>query len=284
MTHAIRRLGIGGGFLLCAVGSGPCADPAGTATSPASATPAALAPPATPASGSSSAAPPFASASVSPATTAEERAASKPPARITRSHMRGHFLETVRMREAIVRGRLPELQAAAGSLASDIQPLALRGDYRPYLDSVRTAARSVAAAESVVAGAAALGKLGEVCASCHLKFGGPDSPLAPVPLANEDGADPNMVAHALATDRLWEGLILPSDTSWLGGTRVLMDAVRLDGDVPELVAAGRHLRELARNGASAAASQRGASFANILLTCASCHARFRVETLMPEPR
>jgi cytochrome c556 len=199
----------------------------------------------------------------------------------TRSYMRGHFLDTARMREAIVMGKLAELQAAAAAVASDPWTPKLREDYRPYVNTMRAAARSAQTAESVVSGATALGKLGDACASCHLKFGGPGSPIAPLPMAED--ADPGMVAHALATERLWEGLILPSDTSWLGGARVLREAPKLDSDVSEVAAAARHLSDLAQTATSATAAERSKVFGNILLTCNACHERLGIRVATPQP-
>jgi len=115
---------------------------------------------------------------------------------------------------------------------------------------------------------------------CTEEFGGPGSPVAPVPAS--EGAEPSMVAHAAATDRLWEGLIFPSDTSWSSGMDVLQDAPRLDSDVADVAAAARHLRELARTGRSAGLEQRGAVFAHVLTTCAGCHERLGI-SLPPRP-
>lgn len=192
----------------------------------------------------------------------------------TRHYMLTHYADTVGMRKALVAGKLADYHSAAAAVAKDAWTPRLRGDYRPYVDAVRAAAHAGETASSPVTAAAELGKIGEACAACHVKFGGPGSPVAPEQLT--EGTDPSMVAHAVATDRLWEGLILPSDTSWSSGIEVLMDAPKLDSDVADVAAAARHLRDLARQGKSAEVAQRGQIFASVITTCAGCHERLGV--------
>ena len=217
---------------------------------------------------------------------AEPSASPAPPSmpaqqtQTTHHYMLTHYADTVGMRRALVAGKLPEYQAAAAAVAKDSWTPRLRGDYRPFVDAVRAAAHSGETASSPVEAAAVLGKIGEACAACHVKFGGPGSPVAPEQLT--EGGDPSMVAHAVATDRLWEGLILPSDSSWSNGMEVLLDAPKLDSDVADVAAAARHLRDLARQGKKAEVAQRGQVFASVLTTCAGCHERLGV-VVRPTP-
>jgi hypothetical protein len=191
-----------------------------------------------------------------------------------------HYADSVGMRRALVTGKLEDFRSAAAAVAKDEWTPRLRGDYRTQVDAVRALAGSAQKAPSVGSAAGELGKLGEACASCHLKFGGPGSTVAPTPLS--EGTDPSMVAHAAATERLWAGLIVPSDTSWSGGMDALLDAPRLDSDVADVAAAAHHLRELARKGRSAAVGERGVIFARVLTTCAGCHERLGV-SVRPTP-
>lgn len=204
-------------------------------------------------------------------------AATKRPPQQTqtvRHYMLTHYADTVGLRKALVAGKLAEYHSAAAAVAKDAWTPRLRGDYKPYVDAVRSAAQSAETASSPAAAAAALGKIGEACAACHVKFGGPGSPVAPEQLS--EGSDPSMVAHAVATDRLWEGLVLPSDGSWSSGMDVLLDAPKLDSDVADVAAAARHLRDLARQGKSADVAQRGQIFASVITTCAGCHERLGI--------
>jgi hypothetical protein len=225
-------------------------------------------------------APTSVAAAPAPAAAAEPTVHARQQTPTTRSFMLTHYADTVAMRRALVSGGLQEFRAAAAAVAADPWTPRLRGDYRAPLEAVHSAARAAQQAPTVLAGTAALAKLGEQCASCHLRFGGPGSPVAPEQMAQT--ADPSMIAHAAATERLWEGLVLPSDTSWSSGMDVLLDAPKLDSDVADVAAAARHLQALARKGKSAAVEERGPIFASVLTTCAGCHERLGV-SLRPTP-
>jgi cytochrome c553 len=185
-----------------------------------------------------------------------------------------HYADTVALRRGLVAGKLAEAQAAAAAVAADAWTPKLRGDYQPHVAAVRKAARAIQDAASLQQAARGLGTVAEACAACHVKFGGPGSPVAPEQL--NEARDLTMVAHAVGTDRAWEGLILPSDPSWSSGMELLLDAPSLDSDVADISAAAGHLRALAQQGRSGEAAQRGEVFAKILLTCAGCHERVGV--------
>jgi hypothetical protein len=192
----------------------------------------------------------------------------------TQTFMNAHFQDTVVMRQAAMAGRLSELRAAASAIAKDDWSPKLRADYAPYLSTVRILAGTAAGAESLQASVFALGKLGDACADCHKKFGGPGSPVAPDPLDEAD--DISMQRHAAAADELWQGLIGPSDTSWFNGTRDLVEAPALDSDVADIATAARHLKDLAAQGMNVAPPDRARIFSDVLLTCGACHERLGV--------
>jgi cytochrome c553 len=93
-----------------------------------------------------------------------------------------------------------------------------------------------------------------------------------------------MVAHALATDELWQGLMGPSDARWAAGARTLIDAPALDSDVPDVAAAAHHLRDLAQRGTTVDAAGRARLFGDVLLTCATCHERVGVNVPRSAPK
>jgi cytochrome c556 len=188
--------------------------------------------------------------------------------------MLSHYGDTTAMREALVAGKLAEYQAAAAAVAGDGWSPTATGDVATFTPRARAAAAVAQAAPSLVAAAAALGALGDVCASCHLASGAPELPIAPE--EPSQATDPRMLAHAIASDRLWAGLILPSDASWVSGTRLLVQVPALDQPSEEVSAAARHLSELARRGENAEPDQRGQVFGDVLSTCSGCHERLGV--------
>jgi hypothetical protein len=185
-----------------------------------------------------------------------------------KTYMKGHFAEADLMRRALIGGRLSEFKAAAAELAADDWSPNLRPTWKAHLTDVREAARAINGAASLPEGAEALSQLGSACASCHRSMGGPASP-APLTAPVKDDERP-MLEHAQAEDWLWRGLSFPSDTTWMSGARALQSAPGLDSDVREVSAAARHLQGLAGR-AAAATESRPELYADILITCASCH-------------
>jgi hypothetical protein len=188
-----------------------------------------------------------------------------------RSQMLSHYADTATMRRAVVAGKLADFQAAASSVAGD--------DWGPtetaaWSQQARAAAAAAQVAPSLVEGALALGRLGDVCASCHVESNAPELSIAPdEPI---EASSPRMLAHAVASDRLWAGLTLPSDESWASGVQLLVQDPGLGNPSAEVAAASRLLLDLARRAERAEPDERGRAFADILLTCAGCHERLGV--------
>jgi hypothetical protein len=125
-----------------------------------------------------------------------------------------------------------------------------------------------------VAAAEALGALGDVCGSCHLASAAPQPPIAPD--EPSEASNPRMLAHAIAADRLWAGLTLPSDASWARGVQLLLDDPALAAPSAEVSAAARLLTDLARQAQTADPERRARVFADVLVTCSGCHERLGV--------
>ena len=185
-----------------------------------------------------------------------------------KTYMKSHFAEADVMRRALIGGRLSELKATAAQLAADDWSPNLRPTWKAHLTDVRAAARAINVATSMPEGAEALSQLGSACASCHRSVGGPASP-GPLTAPAKDEERP-MLEHAQAEEWLWRGLSFPSDSAWISGARALQRAPGLDSDVGEVSAAARHLQGLAGR-AAAATESRSELYADILITCSSCH-------------
>ena len=195
-------------------------------------------------------------------------------ARSTRGQMLSHYADTAAMRHALVAGKLAEYQSAAAAVARDEWAPSLPREARELTDKARAAATAAQAAHSLVEAAQALGALGDACASCHLASGQPEPAIAPD--EPSQATNPRMLAHAVASDRLWAGLTLPSDDSWASGIALLLQDPGLAGESAEGTPAARLLLELARRGERAEPDQRSQVWADISLTCSGCHERLGV--------
>jgi hypothetical protein len=194
--------------------------------------------------------------------------------RTTHGQMLSHYGDTAAMRKALVAGKLADYQAAAAALARDEWSPSAKTDAPAFVERTRAAAAAAEAAPSLFAAAAALSALADGCASCHLASDAREFPLAPE--EPSEAENPRMLAHAIASDRLWAGLVLPSDESWVSGSKLLMQAPALDAPSAEVSAAARQLSELARRAEVAELEQRGPIFRDVMLTCSGCHERLGI--------
>jgi hypothetical protein len=85
------------------------------------------------------------------------------------------------------------------------------------------------------------------------------------------GSTEPMLAHEIATERLWQGVVAPSDAAWLEGADGLIAAPEIDSDVKEIAHRAAHVRDLARRAKTIPVNERAKLFGDLLVTCANCH-------------
>jgi hypothetical protein len=226
-------------------------------------------------------------ASIQPETRAQSVTLSSPPAAsppvtkaaAARKYMLTHFAQSEDMRRAMIGGDLTALHSAAEGVAKDEWTPNSRADWRPHVLAIRSAARAAQTALSLESAASAFADLGMACASCHRITGGPGSVRFPTPLAGGAGL---MVAHESATERLWHGLVAPSDAAWLEGADELIAAPELASDVKEIATRADRVRDLARRSKTVAAGDRARLLGDLLLTCANCHQQVGVRPFVAQ--
>jgi hypothetical protein len=89
-----------------------------------------------------------------------------------------------------------------------------------------------------------------------------------------------MQRHAWATERLWEGLYVPSDEAWDAGAKALSAApfpsdVLKQGGTYARTAAADFARLVVKAPAKRTPLDRAGLYAELLLTCGSCHRAMR---------
>jgi cytochrome c553 len=145
---------------------------------------------------------------------------------------------------------------------------------------MRSYARQVIEAQDLGSAAEAVSKIAESCGNCHLvtdinlAFGYDRKP-------REDLEDvvTHMQRHQWAVDRMWEGLVGPSDSSWNRGTDMLIDAPLPPSDVTtamdnvaEINAIARRVHALGGIGTETITPDaRSKLYAEVLGLCGSCH-------------
>lgn len=83
-----------------------------------------------------------------------------------------------------------------------------------------------------------------------------------------------MARHQWAADRLWEGIVGPSDSHWRSGLYVLANThlTSIEVDRPALANRMRTLALDAYNVPAKSLAERAATYGELLVTCAQCHA------------
>ena len=195
-------------------------------------------------------------------------------------HMQEHMQRVSQLKGAVIRGDLASLRRPATWLAQHEPSPEASILYVPFILSMRGHASEILEAQDVRTAAGDVSAIATDCANCHiasevnLDFGNAAEPPA---WANMES---HMQRHQWAMDRLWEGLVGPSDASWSRGIRMLAEAPLhgteavwedsvADGD--ELA---RRVHELGREAATALLPHaRAAVYGEMLGVCADCHTR-----------
>ncbi len=129
-------------------------------------------------------------------------------------------------------------------------------------------------------GAEALGDAGLACGACHATSPGPryEGTVTPPPILEDLAV--HMTRHVWALDRLWEGIIGPSDPRWVAGVGALhdhpIDAERLHGREGGESPSDYMDWWIHQPGPSAGLQAQGADrarfYSRMVTACAACHA------------
>ncbi len=199
----------------------------------------------------------------------------------TMLHMHEHLVRLTDIKAAILIGELDDAREPAEWLA-DHEPMEdLQLIYEPFVLSMREHALEIVDARDIKSAAQSMAAIATDCASCHiatqtdLKFGFDEEPPAWSDMTS------HMQRHQWAVDRLWEGLIGPSDASWARGIRMMAEAP-LHGTentwdeetAPDADKLATAVHELGVQAASALTPDaRSQIYGSMIGVCAECHSR-----------
>jgi cytochrome c553 len=194
--------------------------------------------------------------------------------------MAEHFEQVVAIRDAVIAGDLRRARAPAAWLAEHGGPRSAPASWEPYRVEVRRIAAGLSDGSTVSEAAARTAQMAAICGLCHRAAGVRIERDMPALVERwNTGTERLMMRHRWAVDRLWEGLVGPSDTAWEIGARVLADAPLETSDVAtegpihprraELVEELHRLGDLAPSATQP--GQRAALVGKLLATCSGCH-------------
>jgi hypothetical protein len=195
--------------------------------------------------------------------------------------MHDHFQIARFARDAVIEGNLEALRAPLRSLADYRYDEVAAGGWMNGIAQLQAAARLTSEAETLTRAASGVATMARVCGECHRDQGHPMN-LAPQAIATvtpkADSVTQRMQRHDWATERLWEGLVAPSDRAWQAGAAALAHAPARApkprrATPPEFAQVMSALRELGvRASAAHSLNERTDVYALMLATCAQCHA------------
>ncbi len=192
--------------------------------------------------------------------------------------MRGHFRQATEAREALIRGDMAAARSAMQWLAEHDETSAIPKELQPFYGAMRASAKRFAQAGTLREAGVVLASTLTKCADCHRtaqrgpKFGTPPLPQG------EDGKS-HMRRHLWVAQRMWEGLVDGSETTFLEAARVLAaepwntEVLAIKG-ANEAVAQSldKHVHELSAEAAHATGpEQRADVYGHFVATCATCH-------------
>lgn len=188
--------------------------------------------------------------------------------------MHAHFHDALLIRQAVVAGRPEQAVGPARVLSVIENDETLPASWHGFVSQMQAAARRVGNATSVEQAAAATADLALTCGQCHQKLGGPGV-ANEVPPATGTTMEAWMKRHLWASERLWEGLVVPSDEAWSAGAQAFARSFPEQLWVDEGSQGRRAAEDLARLVAKAPqltdSERRAALYAELLVTCGTCH-------------
>jgi hypothetical protein len=191
--------------------------------------------------------------------------------------MQSHYVDAIRVHDAIVRGDLPGAHDAARHLRTHAEP-GMPEKVSSYVEAMRQAAVRVSEAPDLAAACSSAATMLGTCGDCHRAVGAlPAVAARPVPAVGQTVG--HMLNHQHATEQLLQGLVEPSSTAWNEGAQALRTAPIARGKLPrdskltsELIEGEQRLHQLADRAAGAAATtDRIAVYGEMIGTCAACH-------------
>jgi len=195
-------------------------------------------------------------------------------------HMHEHLSAISAMKTFIIAGQLDGMREPAVWMEEHVATPGLPGDWEPYVTQMRRYAGEAASARHLVFAAASVSEMARVCGDCH-EANGAEVGLGNIgsPPADNQDVRTQMRRHLWAVNRMWQGLIGPSDSAWTGGSEVLAmvrvkasDIARAPNEEPQVNYLIKRLREIGAAGSEATSREsRSVLYGELLSLCADCH-------------
>jgi mono/diheme cytochrome c family protein len=192
-----------------------------------------------------------------------------------------HFARIGEIQSALILADLERAQRAGRWMAEHPSSEGLAPEWDSYVNQMRLDARAVETSANLEEAALAASRLAQTCGACHMATG---PGLRFVSASAPDQGDTraaHMLRHLWAVDRMWEGLIAPSDDAWTAGADALtgdpLGRDELPAGYGRAAAIADRVHELGERAESLPqGTGRAGVYAELVTTCAQCHAMIGV--------
>jgi cytochrome c553 len=192
------------------------------------------------------------------------------------AYMPEHFQIVTWARDSVINGELELMREPLLALAAHEYDDVTSDAWLIGIGRLQRIATVAADARTLAQASDAVAAMANECGRCHRE-------MAPEPVLDTLQALPEqppgetlgdrMLRHGWALDRMWEGMVLPSERAWMLGANALAHAPERTPALPPQ--AQRDLEALKRLGADAADAPsweaRTEVYGKLLAACASCH-------------
>lgn len=191
-------------------------------------------------------------------------------------HMSSHYSQVDRIQEAVVAGELDAVRGPARWISTH-KGSEFPAAAGPSLETMRNEGRIMLAQTHTLEIARTLGRMGVACGDCHTALDAEVRfPVEEPPHTSQVPAE-HMIRHAWAVDRLWEGLVGPSDASWRAGAGALVHMPVDFGDNDQANRLAERVHQLTTKATEATTPKaRAEVYGDLLETCSLCHGALRL--------
>jgi cytochrome c553 len=194
--------------------------------------------------------------------------------------MHRNLSRTVDIQTGVIEGDLARAREAASWLISRRGQTPFPPEAQVYEEEMLGYAALIAEARDLRIVATQTGNLAAACGSCHGALNGGPRFVVGSDAPGGETQEAHMVRHLWAADRMWEGLVGPSEEVWLAGAQALAKtepalAKTFRASMPpgELEGFLQEVKVLANEALSAIGqAERADVYGRMLYTCNRCHA------------
>lgn len=193
--------------------------------------------------------------------------------------MHKNLSKTVDIQTGVIHGDLGKAQAAAEWLLSRRDQISFPAGGNEYRDEMLGYASRISTATELKVVAAQTGRLAAACGSCHEATGGGPKFVVGTGSPTGDSQESQMIRHLWAADRMWEGLVGPSDEAWMAGAEAMAESqpdlateLRTSGSIQQAEELLGEVNNLAQEALTVSdLDGRADVYGRMLDTCHGCH-------------